>query len=105
MKRKPLLFIAEWRDLRGLTQEQLAARVEEISGSPCSNVNISRWERQKANASVEVMGVLAEALRIEPADLFRDPNRPESRILELVSGMDEKTKEQAVRLIEALKAA
>lgn len=67
------LRIKEWREFRGLTQEQLAERVG------VRNTTISRWElyhpdkKDTRAPSVLEQLVLSEALDIEPADLHRDP--------------------------------
>lgn len=67
------LRIKDWREYRGLTQEQLAERVG------VRNTTISRWElyhpdkKDTRAPSVLEQLVLSEALGIEPADLHRDP--------------------------------
>lgn len=75
--RKPSrLYLKEWREKAGLTQEQLADRIDTTKGT------ISRWENDKAKSkehrapSDDALTALAEALDIEKQDLFRDPERP-----------------------------
>ena len=63
-------FLAAWRAKRGLTQEQLAERIGTYKGQ------ISNWENQNRNITSSAQVALAEALNIEPGDLYRDPAQP-----------------------------
>lgn len=66
------LYIAEWREYRGLTQEQLAERVD------MSVSNISQLERGLQGYSTEGLEAIAHALQCEPGHLHMvDPNRDE----------------------------
>jgi len=58
--------IREIRQLRGLTQEQLAGRV------PTTAATISRWETHPSRVSVDVLNNLARILDVSPADLLAD---------------------------------
>lgn len=70
--RKPT-FIKQWREFRGLTQEQLAEKTNMSPG------NVSLIERGLQNYTQETLESIAHALRCEPADLLtRDPNDPDS---------------------------
>lgn len=89
------LFIAEWREHRQLTQDQLAGRVGTTKSS------ISRWETGERDITVGALGAIAEALNCEVPDLYRDPARPSADAL--LQGLDDTTRRQAFRLIEALK--
>lgn len=89
------LFIAEWREKRHLTQEQLAARVGTTKSS------ISRWETGERDITLGALGAIAEALSCEVTDLYRDPERPSADAL--LQSMDDPTRRQALRLIEALR--
>ena len=96
MKRK-VVYIREWRQRDPtLTVARLAARIGTSEG------NLSRWETQEHKTPYEALPAIAEALGIEIDDLFRDPNRPESRALQFIRQMNPDAKEQAVRLLEAL---
>lgn len=64
------IFLAEWRENRGLTQEQLANRLE------TSGMTISRWELGKVLMNTDAMQAVAEALGIEPEDLWHHPDKP-----------------------------
>lgn len=91
------LFLKEWRKKAGLTQEKLGARVG-VAGP-----TISRWETGAMDWTGERIGDLADALDVEDvADLFRDPNRPLSRFLQLVEGMPPDDQERVYRVAEAM---
>lgn len=65
-------FIKEWRNHRGLNQEQLAERVG------VSRPQLSRIESNKREADLALLERLAEALMTDPASLImRDPSDPE----------------------------
>jgi transcriptional regulator with XRE-family HTH domain len=93
--RKPLrLFIAEWREHRKLTQEQLAQRLG------TSDVTISRWETRRRQPDLNAQAALAEALDIEPFDLRRHPDQPSADAL--LRGQPTEVQEQAIKLIRAI---
>jgi transcriptional regulator with XRE-family HTH domain len=102
-KRPRRIFLQEWREFRGLTQEQLGERLE----PPVANMTVSRWERatrggsgQVAQMNAGVLAAVAEALDIEPQDLYRHPNQPSAD--EMLRGSSESVQNQAFRVIEAL---
>lgn len=69
--RKPRrIFLKEWREHSGLTQDRLGQRLG------VSDVTVHRWERNLALLNTNVMAAIAEALDIEPADLYRHPMTP-----------------------------
>jgi transcriptional regulator with XRE-family HTH domain len=59
--------LREWRRRRGLTQEQLAAR------AGLSYKFIGEIERGTGNPTLETLGRLAAALRVDLAELVREP--------------------------------
>lgn len=66
-------FFKEWREFRGLTQEQLAGRLE------TSVASISRIESGTQPYTQDVLEALAEALTTDPASLImRNPAAPEA---------------------------
>lgn len=94
-RRRPArLYIAEWREDRGLTQEQLAGRLE------TSDVTISRWETGKRRPDLDAQAAIAEALDIEHADLFRDPARPTPN--DLLRGQPPEIIAAAMKMIRGL---
>lgn len=54
------------RQSRGLTQEQLARKIG------VDQAAISRMENGKQRITLEVLGLMAEALGMDPRDLFPD---------------------------------
>lgn len=94
-KRPHRLFLAEWREQRGLSQEALASRLG------TTHVTISRWETGKRRPDLNAQSALAEALDIEPVDLFRHPARPSADAL--LRDQPIEVQEQAIRLIQAIR--
>lgn len=87
-------FLAQWRKDRELTQEQLAERVGTYKGQ------ISNWENGNRSLSFDVLSALAEALNIEPMDIFRDPKRPSAD--ELLRDAPPAVHAQVIDLIKVL---
>jgi len=66
-------YIAQWREVRGLTQEQLAARLE------MTQSHLSMLENGKRGYTQETLEAIAHALQTDVASLLmRDPSRPEA---------------------------
>lgn len=66
-------FLKEWRTHRGLTQQQLADRLETTKSV------ISALESGKQRWNQDILELAAEALNCEPVDIIvRDPTAPES---------------------------
>lgn len=93
-KRPRRQYLQEWRDSRGLTQQQLADRVN------TGKDQISRWESGKRGMSAGVIEALEEALQLEPGDLFRDPTQPS--VDELLRNATPEQRQQAFSVIAAL---
>jgi transcriptional regulator with XRE-family HTH domain len=74
-KRKPHLYLAEWRVKAGLTQQQLADRLE------TTDVTISRWETGKRRPNLDAQEAIAEAMGLEAIDLRRHPAQPSADAL------------------------
>ena len=87
-------YLREWREKRGLTMQQLADRLD------TGKDQISRWEANKRSMSADVVAALAEALSIEPADIFRDPAMPSAD--ELLRNATPEQRRQAFAVIETL---
>lgn len=70
-------YLREWRKKKGLTLQKLADRLplgEE--GRATGKDQISRWERFERGITMEAQAALAEALGIEPWQLFQHPDTP-----------------------------
>lgn len=96
-RRPPRIFLAEWREARGLSQERLGERLG------VSKMTVSRWERNVASVNINVMSALAEALDIEPRDLFRHPDTPSADAL--LRNQPDSIVDQAIAVIGALRKA
>lgn len=94
-RRQRRIYLAEWREKRGLTQEVLANRLG------TTDVTVSRWETGKALLNTNVMAAIAEALAIEPEDLYHDPDRPTPNAL--MRDQPPEIVEQAIKLLTAIR--
>jgi transcriptional regulator with XRE-family HTH domain len=94
-RRPARLYIAEWRDHKELTQQQLADRLE------TSDVTISRWETGKRSPNLDAQEAIAEALGIEAVDLRRHPDQPSADAL--LRGQPPEVIDQAIKLIRAIR--
>lgn len=97
MARKPF-FLKEWRDLKGLTQEQLGARLDPM----ITGASVSRIETGVHNYTRERLEAFAAALDIEVADLFRDPTKPDYQLWQIIIGLEPDDQERALRMIKAM---
>ena len=93
--KRPRLFLREWREHRQLTQEQLAARLETTKSA------ISRIETGKRDFTGGFLEAAADALSVEPPDLFRSPDQPSQA--ELLQGLSPMQRRQAIAIIETLR--
>lgn len=64
------VFLKEWREEKGLTQEQLGLRLG-VTGT-----SVHRWEKSRAQLSTPVMAAIEDALGLAPGALFRHPDTP-----------------------------
>jgi transcriptional regulator with XRE-family HTH domain len=64
------LYLREWREHRGLTQDQLAQRIGKAKGQ------VSGWESGSRGLRQDMAADLAYALDISIDDLYRDPAAP-----------------------------
>jgi transcriptional regulator with XRE-family HTH domain len=99
-------YMREWRKARNLTQEQLADRLGENS----DRTRISKLERGVDNLCEPTIYHIADALRIDPAQLFMDPQLTASspREVTLIKNFRELNEEDAVsvlRLVESFAIA
>lgn len=94
-RRPRRIFLAEWREHRGLTQAQLGDRLG------VADMTVSRWERATSLLNTNVMAAIAEALNIEPGDLYYPPDRPSAD--SLLRDQPEEVREQALNLIRAIR--
>lgn len=89
-------FIKEWRRYRGLTQEQLAARLE------IDRTTVSKIESGKQEYSQGFLEAAAYAMRCEPADLImRNPSQP-SAIWSIWDSIPDAEKPKAIAILSTL---
>lgn len=94
--RRPVkLYLAEWRESRNLTQQQLADRLD------TTDVTISRWETGKRRPDDQAKGAIAWVLGIEVVDLYRHPDRPSADAL--LRGQPPEVQDQVFRVIAAMR--
>lgn len=94
-------YLKEWREYRGLTQQQLADRLPSgRDGRGPGKDQVSRWERSQRGMTMEVQAALAEALSIAPGQLFHDPEEPSAD--DLLRGASPEQRRQAFAIIETL---
>jgi transcriptional regulator with XRE-family HTH domain len=85
-------YLREWRIKRGLTQLQLARRMNTSKG------HISRYERGERAMTLLVQSRLMRALDIKPAQFFMDPDEPSADVL-----LEQVTPKERERLITVLR--
>lgn len=88
------MYFAEWRDHRGLTQEQLAARVGTTKGA------VSKLENGRSLFNQSSLEAWADALACEPGDFYHPPDRPTAD--ELLRGQPQDVADRAVAVLKAM---
>lgn len=88
--------IKELRKLRGLTQAQLAEKIQATEG------RISNWERGENNPDKEILGPLAEALGVRISDLYSDEEDEKHTPAKKVGTPEDISPERYVRDLQRL---
>lgn len=88
------MFFAEWREARGLTQEQLAARLDTTKGA------VSKMENGHTLFNQSSLEAWADALSCEPGDFYHPPDKPTAD--ELLRDQPPAIQEQAIAVLKAL---
>jgi transcriptional regulator with XRE-family HTH domain len=100
--KKPVrIFLREWREHLGLTQDRLGAR---IGTDGVDKGTISRWESADRVPTSEVMAAYAEALGVPVPHLYRLPSSGQS-LDELAAGLSPQDIQKVIRIIEKFKRA
>jgi len=86
-------FIKQWREFRGLSQEQLAERIDRSRGL------ISQLESYTANYTAETLEALAAALNCGPWDLLNVDPTKEGRVIDILDLLRQATPDQRERAI------
>jgi transcriptional regulator with XRE-family HTH domain len=106
MKKPHKHFIREWREHRGLSLRRLCARMELSPGGDevLSYASLSRIEQYKQPYSEPILNALADALDVEPWMLLKIDPRKDGQIIDLMVKLTPKQQEQAIKLLEIIKA-
>jgi transcriptional regulator with XRE-family HTH domain len=97
-KPRPRYFFREWRKYRNLTQEDLASRIG------VSAPAISQLERGVQGFTNSTLEALADALSCEPGDLLSVNPFKDGEVVDLMRLINEKNRDQAIRVLRALAA-
>lgn len=93
---RPAFFFRAWRDYRGLTQEQVAERID------MSVATVSQIESGAQGFTESSLIALAEAYQCEPADLLsRDP-RIESQVVDMMALIKRKDPQTVMAILSGL---
>ena len=91
-------FLRQWREHRGLTQEQLAEKVDTTANM------IHYLETGERGLSAKWLRRLAPALNTTPGHLLEhDPNELPTDILDIWASISKRDRETARRILETLK--
>lgn len=96
-KPRPRYFFKEWRHYRGLTQAQLADRVDMTESS------ISQIESGKQGFTDATLEVLADALMCAPGDLLMRNPMDAAAPWSLWETLQPSERRQAIAVIEAIR--
>lgn len=97
MSKFPKHFLKQWRQFRGLSQEDLAAEVETTAGV------ISLLENHERDLSNKWLQRLAPALKTRPgAILDYDPDQIDNDVLEIWATLSERDKTKAKTILKTL---
>lgn len=87
-------YLKEWRVYRGMSQDELAAKID------TTKAVISLLENEKRPLSSKWLRRLAEALDTQPGYILdHDPNEINSDIFDIWSRIDKIDREQAARIL------
>lgn len=93
-RRRAHLYITEWMAERGLSDDQLAGRLE------TDRTTIWRWRTQQHRLNPDKIAAIAFALDVEPAELFQPPGR--RSIDALISGASDDLQATAFDVVKRL---
>lgn len=89
-------FFKEWREYRGLTQEQAIGRLG------WSQSKISRLESGVTPYDQDDLEAAAEAYSCDPTDLIRVDPTKEGEVVDLMRLLTDKNRAMAIRMLKAL---
>jgi transcriptional regulator with XRE-family HTH domain len=88
------LYIREWLDFRGLSDEKAASRLG------IDRTTVWKWRTQPRRLTRDKIESLAVLLDIEPEELYRPPNRPS--LDAMVKDAPEDIQDMAVDIVRRL---
>lgn len=98
-------FIRQWREHRGLSQDQLVGRVRDLLDG-FSKSTLSRLENSKSPYTQDQLEAIAEALGLEPQDLLmREPDGDAWSLMDTLRAIPADDLEQVRRIIETFRKA
>lgn len=92
--RRVHLYIREWMEHRGLSDEQVANRIG------VARETIWRWRTEQHRLNPEKIAQLAAALDIEPEELYRPPSSP--NLNAIVKDYPEDLQKKAAEMVRLL---
>lgn len=94
-------YLKEWRLSKGKTQQEIADRLPlGDDGKSTGKDQISRWERFERGITMEAQAALAEALGIEPWQLFQHPDTPSAD--ELLKNASPQRRREIIAVVETM---
>ena len=95
-------YIREWRKKRGLSQVQLADRMESEPGVRLmSNVTISNIEKGVQSPTLEQLHAIAHALSVPVTALIESNPNMDGEVVDLLAKIDAKNRPTIVAMLKA----
>jgi transcriptional regulator with XRE-family HTH domain len=96
VEERPPHYLREWRKFRHMTQQELADAVG------TSKTVVSEMERGNLQLSPKWLRKFAPVLRTQPGHILdHDPEELDSDIIDIWARIDERDKEQALRVLRS----
>ncbi|MBR9807421.1 MAG: helix-turn-helix transcriptional regulator [Alphaproteobacteria bacterium] len=95
-------YIKEWRKKRGLTQGQLAERMESEPGEPLmSHVTVSNIERGVQSPTLEQLYAFAEALNVSVSMLVGNNPDMDGEVIDLLGKINDQNRPTILAMLKA----
>jgi transcriptional regulator with XRE-family HTH domain len=94
------IYLREWREDRGLSQDRLVSRMLERLAE-FSKSSLSRIENGHQPYSQPILEAAAWALNCEPADILRPLPTPPDEFSTFVMNLDAKKRQRALQILKA----
>lgn len=93
------LFVNEWCDASGDSDERIAGRVQYDDHDGVSRETVWRWRKEPWRLDVKKLNALANALGIKAEDFYHHPARPSVDAL-----LRDQPDDEVVRIADAVRA-